>query len=68
MPKNPKQAPNISKQPSAGTRAKATRLSNTSLNSVKASKMNGAKDVETGVRDEDMGALVASLRGTYLFF
>ena len=30
--------------------------------------MNGAKDVETGVRDEDMGALVASLRGTYLFF
>jgi hypothetical protein len=76
MPKNQKQAPNISKQPSAGARPKATKenvrprssKTHTSLNSAKDSKTNGAKDVETGVRDEDMGALVASLRGKYLFF
>jgi hypothetical protein len=70
MPKNHKQAAIIPKQPSAGARPKATRSSktHTSLNSAKDSKMNGAKDVETGVRDEDVGALVASLRGKYLFF
>jgi hypothetical protein len=62
MPKNQKQAAKISKQPSAGARPKATRL-----NSANDSERNGAKDVEAGVRDEDMGALVASLRGNYLF-
>ena len=67
MPKNQKKAAKISKQPSAGAQPKATHSSktHTSSNSANDSEMNGAKDVEVG--DEDMGALVASLRGNYFF-
>jgi hypothetical protein len=67
MPKNQKQT-TISKQSSAGARPKATKGNVQPRSSKTHTSLNGAKDVETDVRDEDMGALVARLQGKYLFF